>query len=381
MGWVWPLLRLRREEISEKCGNEAMIYLHFQRVIIVFWAICTFFGMVIVLPVNVTGSGDLESFFATTIGNVKRQDKYWAHTFMCVFFSLMTYTLVFYLRSFLLHTKDMFQRRSVKSAVSAHSIIIRNFPANFVDDTVIKDHFESLIENNDQLKATVRKLKVKKRTRRRRSVSKEKNARNEEVIKVEEGDEEKIEGTLKWDRNEGVYFIDESHTEHEHVLDEEQGESERRLVFEEPQVNGRDKGKERDSSDSEWEQNDEDNGSTSLSTMSDNNHNHNNNSHQENGISDKKSIADTLQLENMVIHESNGISNGIPAEEGNDDGDEDEKESPVVAVHVAYEISELISEIESYNDSKQKLEHFRNLRDTTGQRPQLWIPPSAGKLR
>lgn len=30
MGWVWPLIRMSKLEIADKCGNDAMIYVHFQ---------------------------------------------------------------------------------------------------------------------------------------------------------------------------------------------------------------------------------------------------------------------------------------------------------------------------------------------------------------
>jgi hypothetical protein len=30
MGWVWPLVRMSKLEVAEKCGNDAMIYIHFQ---------------------------------------------------------------------------------------------------------------------------------------------------------------------------------------------------------------------------------------------------------------------------------------------------------------------------------------------------------------
>ncbi len=75
MGWVWPLVRMSKLEVAEKCGNDAMIYIHFQRCMLAFLAICVVLGIGILLPVNVTANQREDKvrsgFLSTTIGTCR----------------------------------------------------------------------------------------------------------------------------------------------------------------------------------------------------------------------------------------------------------------------------------------------------------------------
>ena len=118
LGWLWPMLKLGNAELSEKCGNDAMLYLHFQKCIIVLLSVCTFFGLAVLLPINITGKPETKGFPTTTIGNVADSTKYWAHVSIALLLSFLVYGLVFKLRAFLIKNRDRQGANNAKSVVS-----------------------------------------------------------------------------------------------------------------------------------------------------------------------------------------------------------------------------------------------------------------------
>jgi len=110
------MLKMGRADLAEKCGYDAMLYLTFQKAMILLWIVCCFFGLSILLPINIT-SKPVDGFPATTIGNVADPSRYWAHIFIVFLFSFLIYGLVFKFRSFLINSRTWQGTTNVKSVV------------------------------------------------------------------------------------------------------------------------------------------------------------------------------------------------------------------------------------------------------------------------
>lgn len=87
--WIIATWKLRREQILRHSGPDACHYLSFQQHLIIVMGIITFISIVIILPINFTGtlSGDINSFSHTTIANLDPSSNLmWIHTAFAIFF-------------------------------------------------------------------------------------------------------------------------------------------------------------------------------------------------------------------------------------------------------------------------------------------------------
>lgn len=92
--WVVNTFSMMDSELQEQCGDDAMLYLSFQRHLIVILIAMSVMSVGIILPVNLSGSlliNDPELFGRTTIGNIKiKNDILWLHTVFAVIYLLLT---------------------------------------------------------------------------------------------------------------------------------------------------------------------------------------------------------------------------------------------------------------------------------------------------
>ncbi|KAJ6666847.1 hypothetical protein lerEdw1_018849 [Lerista edwardsae] len=93
--WVAAAFRMHDEEIHEKCGDDAMHYLAFQRHLICLLAIVSLLSLCVILPVNLSGDllvKDPFSFGRTTIANIHTDDNLlWLHTVFSVVYLILTF--------------------------------------------------------------------------------------------------------------------------------------------------------------------------------------------------------------------------------------------------------------------------------------------------
>uniref|UniRef100_A0A8D3E2C5 Transmembrane protein 63B n=1 Tax=Scophthalmus maximus TaxID=52904 RepID=A0A8D3E2C5_SCOMX len=90
--WLTAIFRIKDEEIREKCGEDAVHYLSFQRHIIGLLVIVGVLSVGIVLPVNFSGDlleNNAYSFGRTTIANLKT-NLLWLHTVFAFMYLLLT---------------------------------------------------------------------------------------------------------------------------------------------------------------------------------------------------------------------------------------------------------------------------------------------------
>lgn len=87
LSWIPATLRLKKDQILEHSGPDAVHYLSFQQHLMCVMAIITFISMFIVLPINSFGSahGDVWSFGHSTISNLDTNSLWlWIHVFIAI---------------------------------------------------------------------------------------------------------------------------------------------------------------------------------------------------------------------------------------------------------------------------------------------------------
>uniref|UniRef100_A0A673BWV2 Transmembrane protein 63B n=2 Tax=Sphaeramia orbicularis TaxID=375764 RepID=A0A673BWV2_9TELE len=90
--WLTAIFRIKDEEIREKCGEDAVHYLSFQRHIIGLLVVVGVLSVGIVLPINFSGDlleNNAYSFGRTTIANLKT-NLLWLHTTFAFMYLLLT---------------------------------------------------------------------------------------------------------------------------------------------------------------------------------------------------------------------------------------------------------------------------------------------------
>ncbi|KAM9477684.1 CSC1-like protein 2 isoform 1-T2 [Clarias gariepinus] len=139
--WLTAIFRIKDDEIREKCGEDAVHYLSFQRHIIGLLVVVGVLSVGIILPVNF--SGDLldhnaYSFGRTTIANLNSGNNLlWLHTIFAFLYLLLT---VYSMRR---HTSKMHYKEDdlVKRTLFIHGI------NKYAEEREIRLHFEQAYEN------------------------------------------------------------------------------------------------------------------------------------------------------------------------------------------------------------------------------------------
>uniref|UniRef100_A0A7N6FIB3 Transmembrane protein 63B n=1 Tax=Anabas testudineus TaxID=64144 RepID=A0A7N6FIB3_ANATE len=145
--WLTAIFRIKDEEIREKCGEDAVHYLSFQRHIIGLLVVVGVLSVGIVLPVNFSGDlleNNAYSFGRTTIANLKT-NLLWLHTSFAFMYLLLT---VYSMRR---HTSKMHYKEDdlVKRTLFINGI------SKYAEESQIKQHFEQAYENCVVLEARI----------------------------------------------------------------------------------------------------------------------------------------------------------------------------------------------------------------------------------
>ncbi|XP_051531676.1 CSC1-like protein 2 isoform X3 [Myxocyprinus asiaticus] len=147
--WLTAIFRIKDEEIREKCGEDAVHYLSFQRHIIGLLVVVGVLSVGIVLPVNFSGDlleNNAYSFGRTTIANLNSGNNLlWLHTSFAFMYLLLT---VYSMRR---HTSKMHYKEDdlVKRTLFINGI------SKYAEESHIKQHFEQAYENCIVLEARV----------------------------------------------------------------------------------------------------------------------------------------------------------------------------------------------------------------------------------
>uniref|UniRef100_A0A8D2LMK1 Transmembrane protein 63A n=1 Tax=Varanus komodoensis TaxID=61221 RepID=A0A8D2LMK1_VARKO len=130
---IWGYL-IYDEDIHERCGNDAIIYLHFQRHLICLLVIVSMLSLCVILPVNLSGGlldKDPYSFGRTTIANLQTGNNLlWLHIIFAIIYLMLT---VIFMRH---HSRSV----KHKEGVVRCTLFINGLPKNAKKST-IENHF------------------------------------------------------------------------------------------------------------------------------------------------------------------------------------------------------------------------------------------------
>ncbi|XP_051776066.1 calcium permeable stress-gated cation channel 1 isoform X1 [Erpetoichthys calabaricus] len=134
--WLTSIYHMKDEEIQSKCGIDAIIYLSFQRHILVLMVIVCVLSIAIVLPVNFSGNllGDSPQHFGrTTIANVPAQDNLlWLHSIFALLYFIITILCMAH------HSVQLEYKEDEKVA---RTLMITSIPKEISDPGLITKHF------------------------------------------------------------------------------------------------------------------------------------------------------------------------------------------------------------------------------------------------
>ncbi|XP_068184019.1 CSC1-like protein 2 isoform X2 [Antennarius striatus] len=147
--WLTAIFRIKDDEIREKCGEDAVHFLSFQRHIIGLLVVVGVLSVGIILPVNFSGNlleNDAYRFGRTTIANLDADNTLlWLHTTFAFLYLLLT---VYSMRR---HTSKMHYKEDdlVKRTLFVNGI------SKYAEESEIKQHFEQAYENCNVLEARI----------------------------------------------------------------------------------------------------------------------------------------------------------------------------------------------------------------------------------
>ncbi|XP_078256073.1 mechanosensitive cation channel TMEM63A-like [Rhinoraja longicauda] len=115
--WLVNTFSMMDSELREQCGDDAIVYLSFQRHLIAILIVMSIMSVGIILPVNISGSlliKDPEHFGRTTIANIKiKNDILWFHTVFAVVYMLLTVLVLRHHASSTRYTEDDVVKRTL----------------------------------------------------------------------------------------------------------------------------------------------------------------------------------------------------------------------------------------------------------------------------
>lgn len=134
-GWLTSIFQMSDEDIREKCGDDALYYLNFQRHVIALLVVVCVLSVGVILPVNLSGNllGTAPlSFGRTTIANLQQNnDLIWLHTLFAVTYLIVTVGIMKH------HISRIYHRaRSIEKS----TIFIVGIPKDATED-VLASHF------------------------------------------------------------------------------------------------------------------------------------------------------------------------------------------------------------------------------------------------
>ncbi|XP_032634669.1 mechanosensitive cation channel TMEM63A isoform X3 [Chelonoidis abingdonii] len=133
--WMTSAFRMHDEEIRDKCGDDAMHYLAFQRHIICLLVAVSILSVCVILPVNLSGDlldKDPYSFGRTTIANLQTgNDLLWLHTVFAVIYLILTVAFMRHHTTYIKYKEENIVRRT---------LFITGLPKNAKKEA-IENHF------------------------------------------------------------------------------------------------------------------------------------------------------------------------------------------------------------------------------------------------
>ncbi|CAO3588215.1 unnamed protein product [Absidia cylindrospora] len=147
-GWIIPLIRISKTEMLDKVGLDAVIMLDFIVMSIKIFGLCSFFGVVVLIPISATTGNFTDPLLSSvdhlSITVVKESSPYliaylvftYFFTFVTWFFLQQNYDSYVYMRARYL--------MQLSGTLVSRSVIVTGLPAELRTDQALANYFETL---------------------------------------------------------------------------------------------------------------------------------------------------------------------------------------------------------------------------------------------
>ncbi|TRY58369.1 hypothetical protein DNTS_034211 [Danionella cerebrum] len=133
--WLASLYHMKDEEMRSKCGTDAVMYLSFQRHVILLMTVVCLLSLSVILPINLSGNnlGDSpQNFGRTTVVNVSAQNTFlWLHSIFALLYFVITVLCMAH------HSSRLEYREDGKVA---RTLMITSIPREISDPGLITKH-------------------------------------------------------------------------------------------------------------------------------------------------------------------------------------------------------------------------------------------------
>ncbi|CAG8642475.1 274_t:CDS:2 [Acaulospora morrowiae] len=143
LGWLWPTLKASNQEVINRIGLDAFMFLRFIRLFAIIYAIFSIIGIGILLPVNYVNQRDLPGLNSFTMGNIKDSYRMYAHVIAAYIFSATT--LYFLHRencTYIRLRHEYFTTPEHRISLRATTILILGIPKNICNEKDLKELFD-----------------------------------------------------------------------------------------------------------------------------------------------------------------------------------------------------------------------------------------------
>eukprot|EP00158_Paraphelidium_tribonemae_P006431 Partr_v1_DN27814_c2_g1_i3_m23111 putative transmembrane protein 63C len=158
LGWIWPLLRQDEGTIDTLIGCDGALFLTYLRYSFLFFCVVALLGLVILIPINSTGSTAVGELDRITIGNIEAgSSKLWAHAVLTWVISGLAYLFIAVLNQQYMQLRRKYQLRLLadNSSVS-RTVLLRNVPMKYRSDKSLRAFISRLdIGEIDRLQINV----------------------------------------------------------------------------------------------------------------------------------------------------------------------------------------------------------------------------------
>ena len=124
--WLTPAFRISDEEIYDFAGLDIFVYLRFVRLCLKISVVILPYGLLVLIPLNISGSANLKGMATLTLGHLEpKSDKLWAHLVGVWFYSLLLYYLLYKEWETFTHYRQIYLRKGYEEQ---YSILVKDLP-------------------------------------------------------------------------------------------------------------------------------------------------------------------------------------------------------------------------------------------------------------
>ncbi|KAJ3076392.1 hypothetical protein HDU98_003647 [Podochytrium sp. JEL0797] len=138
---VFEIFSASDKELIAKCGQDAFAAIFYARTLAIFFITITLPAMIVLIPINATGSGGVEGLNLLSFGNIIYKQKLWAHFLYTVFVILTCLYTIFYILGQTAQLRSAFLLQRGREDISGRTLLVRDVPLEWRNTKALTDLF------------------------------------------------------------------------------------------------------------------------------------------------------------------------------------------------------------------------------------------------